>query len=131
MEEALPAGRNLLTDYCKKTQTCVMSCAWQTPQQAELSACREHGNEKPQKFPIVSSLNGWEDGSALNSHSDQERRSSLQGKIMNCLDMLSLTNLEHIQLSGFAAQEKQKVLRDLQKGTLKTMKRACYGSFPL
>lgn len=72
----------------------------QTLQPAELCAGREHGKEKQRRCPIGSRLGGQEDGSTLNANSDHGRRSNLWGKIMNYLDILSLTKLEHIQLSG-------------------------------
>lgn len=96
----MPAGRALLGDCCRRAQLHVSRiCTWQTSQLEELSTCREHREEK-QRYPPVHSLDGWEDGSALNRNDDHRRRSTLQERIMNCLDALSLTNLEHMQLSG-------------------------------
>ena len=90
---------NLFEDCCEWAQTHVTRrCSWQTTQLEELNACRECGKEKKQRCLTVSSVGGWEDGCALNSKTDH-RRSHLQGKVMSCLDSLSLRNLEHIQLS--------------------------------
>lgn len=73
-------------------------------------------------------LGGWEDDSAPNSNSDPRRKSSLQGEITNCLDTLSLTNWEHILLSGSqewgsaAPEKRHKVLRAALEGLGEAMK---------
>lgn len=126
------AGKSVWRLLQMGPKLCHKRCSWQTSQLQELSACRACGKEKKQRCLTVSGVGGWEDGRVLNSKNDHRRGSHLQGKLMSYLDSLSLTNLEHIQLSrsqkqGCTAQEKgQEVPRGSLKGTVETMKGTTY-----